>query len=88
MIPAIFYVVVAAAGLDISTLRHDGWIFDMGGSSESWYKFYSYFSTFIYILEPYKEDSKLMDNKDFSQTSFRALWVTMPTQFALYILNS
>ena len=44
MIPAIFYVVVAAAGLDIQTLRETGWVFDMGGSSESWYKFYSYFS--------------------------------------------
>ena len=44
MIPAIFYVVVAAAGLDIQTLRQTGWVFDMGGSSESWYKFYSYFS--------------------------------------------
>lgn len=54
MIPAIFYVVVAAAGLDIPTLRHDGWIFDMGGSSESWYKFYSYFSTFIHIFQAYE----------------------------------
>lgn len=43
-IPAIFYVVVAAAHLDIQKLRDSGWIFDMGGSSETWYKFYSYFS--------------------------------------------
>lgn len=43
-IPVIFYIVVAAAHLDISILRREGWVFDMGGSSEPWYKFYSYFS--------------------------------------------
>lgn len=44
IIPVIFYAVVAAAGLDLTMLRREGWIFDMGGSSESWFKFYSYFS--------------------------------------------
>lgn len=43
-IPAIFYIVVTAAGIDISTLRHDGWVFDMGASSQPWYTFYTYFS--------------------------------------------
>lgn len=43
-IPAIFYVVVAALGINISILRRDGWVFDMGASSQPWYTFYSYFS--------------------------------------------
>ncbi|KAL5522025.1 hypothetical protein ACEPAF_1881 [Sanghuangporus sanghuang] len=67
MIPAIFYTIVAAARLDIPTLRRTGWIFDTAGSSEAWYKFYSYYS--------------------WKNTSFRALWVTMPTQFALLFFN-
>ncbi|KAJ7153000.1 sulfate transporter family-domain-containing protein [Mycena filopes] len=45
MIPLIFYIVVAAAQLNIADLRDGGWIFDMaaGGSKEHWYKFYSYY---------------------------------------------
>ncbi|KAJ7186860.1 sulfate transporter family-domain-containing protein [Mycena filopes] len=45
MIPVIFYIVVAAAQLNIADLRDSGWIFDMaaGGSKEHWYKFYSYY---------------------------------------------
>ncbi|KAG6841586.1 hypothetical protein C0991_009342 [Blastosporella zonata] len=43
VIPVIFYVIVAALGLDLWDLRRAGWIFDMGtGESEAWYKFYSY----------------------------------------------
>ncbi|KAL5514025.1 hypothetical protein ACEPAG_2786 [Sanghuangporus baumii] len=67
MIPAIFYIIVAAARLDLPTLRRTGWIFDTAGSPEAWYKFYSYYS--------------------WKNTSFRALWVTMPTQFALLFFN-
>lgn len=67
LIPAIFYIIVGAARLDIPMLRRTGWVFDMGGSSEAWYKFYSYFN--------------------WNNTSFRALWVTMPTQFALLFFN-
>ncbi|KAI0764173.1 sulfate transporter family-domain-containing protein [Trametes elegans] len=40
IIPAVFYVVVAAARMDLGTLRETGWIFDMGASSEPWYHFY------------------------------------------------
>jgi SulP family sulfate permease len=47
MIPMIFYIVVAAARLDLADLRESGWVFDMaagaGGSKESWYKFYGYY---------------------------------------------
>ncbi|KAF5319323.1 hypothetical protein D9619_008654 [Psilocybe cf. subviscida] len=43
IIPVIFYIVVLAAGLDLNSLRHSGWVFDMGSSSnEPWYQFYSY----------------------------------------------
>ncbi|KAH9933958.1 sulfate transporter family-domain-containing protein [Epithele typhae] len=43
IIPAVFYVVVAAARIDLSDLRHSGWLFDMGASSEPWYHFYALF---------------------------------------------
>ncbi|KAH8111668.1 sulfate anion transporter [Phellopilus nigrolimitatus] len=66
-IPVLFYAVVGAARLDVSALRRAGWLFDMGGTDEAWYTFYSYYS--------------------FKKTSFRALWVTMPTQFALLFFN-
>ncbi|KAH9847094.1 sulfate transporter family-domain-containing protein [Lenzites betulinus] len=41
IIPVAFYVVVAAAHLDLAALREAGWIFDMGTSREPWYQFYS-----------------------------------------------
>jgi len=46
IVPAVFYVVVAAARLDLGALRKDGWLFDMaegaGGGEDRWYEFYSY----------------------------------------------
>jgi len=43
--------VVAAAGLDLSELRADGWVFDMGAAGqESWYKFYSYLGQFLAVV--------------------------------------
>jgi SulP family sulfate permease len=43
----VFYVIVAAAQLDLGALRRDGWLFDsaegVGGVEEKWYGFYSYF---------------------------------------------
>lgn len=48
VIPLIFYIIVAAARVDLWDLRHSGWIFDIGtGEHEAWYKFYSYFGTFF-----------------------------------------
>lgn len=38
-----FYIVVAIIGLDIDTLRNGGWVFDVGGSREPWYSFYTKF---------------------------------------------
>ncbi|KAJ7021466.1 sulfate transporter family-domain-containing protein [Mycena alexandri] len=44
-IPVIFYIIVAAAQLNIADLRDSGWIFDMAarGNTEHWYKFYTYY---------------------------------------------
>ncbi|KAJ7207976.1 sulfate transporter family-domain-containing protein [Mycena pura] len=45
LIPLVFYVVVAAAQLNIADLRANGWVFDVVGSgaTEHWYKFYQYY---------------------------------------------
>ncbi|KAH6901521.1 vacuole protein [Coprinopsis sp. MPI-PUGE-AT-0042] len=45
IIPAIFYVVVLAARLDLTQLRENGWLFDIGadGGREPWWKFYTYY---------------------------------------------
>lgn len=50
VIPAVFYVIVAAAHLDLPTLRRDGWLFDVAVSSEPWYHFYSYFGKICNLL--------------------------------------
>ncbi|KAI0029574.1 sulfate transporter family-domain-containing protein, partial [Vararia minispora EC-137] len=42
-IPIIFYIVAAAAHLDLSTLRRAGWLFDVAQSSAPWWHFYTYF---------------------------------------------
>ncbi|KAF8429985.1 sulfate transporter family-domain-containing protein [Boletus edulis BED1] len=46
IIPIVFYVVVAAAQLDLGTLRRDGWLFETArevGGVDSWYAFYTYY---------------------------------------------
>ena len=43
MVPIVFYIVVAAAHLDMGVLREKGWLFDMGASREPWYHFYALF---------------------------------------------
>lgn len=69
LIPLVFYIVVFAAHLDIATLRHNGWVFDLGTSSsaaakdQNWWSFYSYLN--------------------FKVVRWEALWATMPTQLAL-----
>ncbi|CAE6475487.1 unnamed protein product [Rhizoctonia solani] len=42
-IGVVFYIVVAIAGVDLQTLRNGGWVFDVGGSTEPWWHFYTYF---------------------------------------------
>ncbi|QRW10246.1 sulfate anion transporter [Ceratobasidium sp. AG-Ba] len=39
----IFYIVVGIIGIDMDTLRNGGWVFDVGGSREPWYTFYTKF---------------------------------------------
>ncbi|KAF8586886.1 hypothetical protein K439DRAFT_882681 [Ramaria rubella] len=77
LIPLTFYAIVFAAGIDMQTLRREGWVFDVGGGgvggggggagAGEWYAFWGYF--------------------DIHRTSWRALWVTLPTQFALLFFN-
>jgi hypothetical protein len=43
VIPIIFYIVIAIGGWDLDHLRRTGWIFDIGGESQAWWKFYTYF---------------------------------------------
>jgi hypothetical protein len=51
MIPVAFYIVVAAAQLDLGVLRRAGWLFDMGNSADrSWYEFYTYFGEPFFSL--------------------------------------
>ncbi|CAE7061708.1 unnamed protein product [Rhizoctonia solani] len=66
-IGALFYVVVAMLGVDLQTLRSGRWVFDVGGSTEPWWHFYTCF--------------------DFRQTSWSAIWASMPTQMALLFFN-
>ncbi|CEL61232.1 putative protein C24H6,11c OS=Schizosaccharomyces pombe (strain 972 / ATCC 24843) GN=SPAC24H6.11c PE=4 SV=1 [Rhizoctonia solani AG-1 IB] len=42
-IGVIFYIVVAIVGIDLQALRGGGWVFDVGGSTEPWWHFYTYF---------------------------------------------
>ena len=49
VIPIVFYVVVAAAQLNLDTLRRDGWLFETArevGGVDSWYAFYTYYGGF------------------------------------------
>ncbi|KAK7028327.1 sulfate transporter family protein [Favolaschia claudopus] len=45
LIPSVFYVVVAAAQLNLSDLRNNGWIFEMveAAKEEHWYRFYTFY---------------------------------------------
>ncbi|KIP03684.1 hypothetical protein PHLGIDRAFT_110510 [Phlebiopsis gigantea 11061_1 CR5-6] len=42
-IPIVFYVVVAAARLNLGKLRETGWLFDMDTADDPWYRFYSFY---------------------------------------------
>ncbi|KAJ1304059.1 hypothetical protein OPQ81_008466 [Rhizoctonia solani] len=42
-IGVVFYIVVAIVGIDLQTLRNGGWVFDVGGSTEPWWHFYTLF---------------------------------------------
>lgn len=44
LIPIGFYIVVAIGRFDLSTLRQDGWLFDVGDAHEPWWKIYTYWN--------------------------------------------
>jgi len=39
----LFYVVILGAGLNLDTLRENGWLFEVARSEEKWYRYYTYF---------------------------------------------
>lgn len=41
VIPAIFYIVVAAGHFNLQSLRENGWLFNTGAVHEPWYRFYT-----------------------------------------------
>ncbi|KAF4588225.1 hypothetical protein EYR38_010192 [Pleurotus pulmonarius] len=51
-IPILFYIVVAAAQLDLGVLRRDGWLFNMATEQVAWYKFYTYLDFNAVRLSP------------------------------------
>lgn len=82
IIPIIFYIVVVAAGLNLSSLRDKGWLFIIDTSDDPWYKFYSYYGSFIFPSS-FLVVSHVILSIDFRATSWSALWATLPTQLAL-----
>ncbi|KAG2739962.1 hypothetical protein P692DRAFT_20851426 [Suillus brevipes Sb2] len=71
IIPLVFYVVVAAAQLDLGALMRDGWLFDMaegtGDGEDKWYGYHSYL--------------------DLGLIQFTSLWTTLPIQIALHVFH-
>lgn len=51
IIPVVFYLVVFVAGLDLDSLRRDGWLFEVARNEEKWYQFYTYFGAFYLDLK-------------------------------------
>jgi sulfate permease, SulP family len=43
IIPVVFYIIIAIGRWDMETLRAAGWVFDVGKSTQPWYKFYTLF---------------------------------------------
>ena len=81
IIPAVFYVVVAATGIDLPHLRTAGWLFDMRTSHEPWWHFYTLFGNVDRShLRKVDADGR---RTDFKLMSWTAFWSVMPTQFAL-----
>jgi hypothetical protein len=73
--PMIFYVIVAAARLNLGDLRRQGWIFDMGNSGqESWTDVYSYFGVLFVFLFIYFSDRDLLSL--FRRVESYSVWPT------------
>ena len=80
VIPAIFYIVVAAGHFSLQSLRENGWLFNTITAHEPWYRFYTlygacYASKLVRFL--------LNLSADFSITHWDAIWATLPTQLAM-----
>lgn len=43
IIPVVFYIVVAIGGWDLGYLRTQGWVFNVGETTQAWWKFYTLF---------------------------------------------
>lgn len=84
IIPAVFYVVILCAGLDLDFLRRERWLFHIASSEETWYKFYTYFGGF-----PITPWSVALSDRglDLTKTRWGSLWATLPTQLALLFFN-
>ena len=80
MVPVVFYVVVAAARLDLGVLREKGWLFDMGASREPWYHFYTLYGGCGVCPGFRTVDSSLVD---FKAVRWDVFWTALPTQLAL-----
>lgn len=78
VIPCVFYVVVLIGGWNLEHLRKTGWIFDVGGDSQAWWTFYTYFVSFSILI-----NFNAPDEQDFKKTNWGAFWAAMPTQMAL-----
>ena len=42
-IPIIFYIIAAAARLDLGKLRQAGWLFDSDTADDPWWRFYTFY---------------------------------------------
>lgn len=48
LVPVVFYLIVLAARINISTLRSGGWVFDIqDGEDSHWYEFYQWLREFL-----------------------------------------
>ena len=67
IIPIIFYIVVAAARLDLHTLREEGWLFNTGTARDPWYKFYTLYGSSVLCWPSFRSPF------DFSRLSCHAM---------------
>jgi SulP family sulfate permease len=50
-IPVVFYIVVFAARIPMSTLRDQGWIFDMAGVDTPFYEYFKLYGKAAHFLQ-------------------------------------
>jgi SulP family sulfate permease len=79
----VFYIVVFSAHLDLNALREKRWVFDMGETHESWYRFYSYLGKNHLVPFFFLPYSYLNSCADFKAFRIGPMISTLPTQLAL-----